>query len=211
MKGHPVIRTPLVELSTIPAIAFRRKLKGGKSGVVIQRFDSAQPGLALVNRSDGSPDISHNTPSDIFPVAAFVEAMERTQGLPYNQRGAIKLGAAPEEVEETEAEIATVSSREYEAIVNAYTDKRGALSYDLLNRDFVKFARSSKVVARMIGEGAGFDAIKAQVLRSRFERLTGNRQLTDAQINAIVEMLDEVSPRHVFKVLNDELRKMLAR
>jgi hypothetical protein len=209
-----VIRTPLVELSTIPAIAFRRKLKGGKSGVVIQRFDSAQPGLALVNRSDGSPDIAHNTPKDVFPVAAFVEAMERTQGLPYNQRGAIKLGAAPEapeEIEETEAEIATVSSREYEAIVSAYTDKRGALSYDLLNRDFVKFAKSSKVVARLIGEGAGFDAIKAQVLRARFERLTGNRQLTDAQINAIVEMLDEISPRHVFKVLNDELRKMLAR
>lgn len=209
-----MIRTPLVELTTIPAIAFRRKLRGGKSGLVIQRFDTAQPGLALVNRSDGSPDIAANTPKGPFPEAAFVEAMERTQGLPYNQRGAVRLGAAPEtpeEVEETEAEIATVSSQEYAAIVDAFTDKRGVLSYDLLNRDFLKFAKSSKVVSRMVSEGAGLDAIKAQVLRARFERLTGNRQLTDAQIAAIVEMLDEVSPRHVFKTLDDELRKMLAR
>ena len=49
-----MIRTPLIERSTIPAIACRRKLRGGKSGVVIQRSDMAQPGLALVNRADGA-------------------------------------------------------------------------------------------------------------------------------------------------------------
>lgn len=209
-----MVRTPLVELSTIPAIAFRRRLRGGKSGVVIQRFDSAQPGLAMVNRSDGSPDIAHNTQTELFPRAAFEEAIERTQGLPYNQRGAVKLGAAreaPEEVEETEAEIATVTSADYAAIVDAFTDRRGALSYDLMNRDFVKFARSSKVVARMVAAGESVEAIRAHVLRARFERLTGNRDLTDAQIEAIAEMLDEVSPRGAFRTLNDELRKMLAR
>ncbi|MFN4057985.1 MAG: hypothetical protein ACK4HW_07365 [Roseinatronobacter sp.] len=207
-----MIRTPLVELSTIPAIAFRRKLKGGKSGVVIQRFGVAQPGLALINRADGSPDIAHNTPLEHFPVEAFVEALARTQGLPFNQRGAIKLSDAPETSDDEEAaDVVTVCSKEYAAVTAAYTDKTGALSYDLLNRDFVKFAKSSKVVSRMIGEGADFDTIKAQVLRSRFEKLTGNRDLSDAQITAIVDMLDEVSPRHVFKMLNDELRKMLAR
>jgi hypothetical protein len=209
-----VIRTPLVELSTIPAIAFRRRLKGGKSGVVIQRFDTDQPGLALVNRSGGPPDVAPNTPKTGFPPEAFAEAMERTQGLPYNQRGAVKLGAAreaPEEVEESDADIATVTGADYAAIVAAFTDRRGALSYDLMNRDFVKFAKSSKVVARMVAAGESVEAIRAHVLRARFERLTGNRDLTDAQIEAIVEMLDEVSPRGVFKTLNDELRKMLAR
>ena len=210
-----MIRTPLVELSTIPAIAFRRRLRGGKSGVVIQRFDTDQPGMALVNRSGGPPDVAPNTPKTGFPPEAFAEAMERTQGLPYNQRGAVKLGAAPpeapEEVEETDADIATVTGADYAAIVEAFTDRRGALSYDLMNRDFVKFAKSSKVVSRMVAAGESVDAIRAHVLRARFERLTGNRDLTDAQIEAIVEMLDEVSPRGVFKTLNDELRKMLAR
>jgi hypothetical protein len=47
---------------------------------VIQRFDTAQPGLASLNRNDGSPDISHNTPKDLYPVEAFVEALELTSG-----------------------------------------------------------------------------------------------------------------------------------
>ncbi|MFN3825247.1 MAG: hypothetical protein ACK4GW_02400 [Pseudorhodobacter sp.] len=209
-----MIRTRLVELSTIEAIAYRRKLRGGHSGVVIQRFDSAQPGLASINRNDGSPDIAHNVPKDLFPVEAFVEALDLTSGLPYNQRGTIKLGAAPEkpeEVEETEAEIATVCSKEYGAIVAAYTDKRGALSYDLLNKDFIQFAKSSKVVADMAAAKAPVEEIRNHVVKVKLEQLTGNRNLTDAQTAAIVEMLDEVSPRNVFKVLNDELRKMLAR
>jgi hypothetical protein len=209
-----VIRTRLVELSTIEAVAYRRKLRGGHSGVVVQRFDSAQPGLARLNRNDGSPDIAHNVPKDLYPVEAFVEALELTSGLPYNQRGAVKVGAAPErpeEVEETEDEIATVSSEEYAAIVAAYTDRRGVLSYDLLNKDFIKFAKSSKVVAGMVSEGAPVEAIRAHIVRAKLERLTGNRKLTDSQIDAIVEMLDETNPRNVFKTLNDELRKMLAR
>jgi hypothetical protein len=209
-----MIRTRLVELSTIEAIAYRRKLRGGHSGVVIQRFDTAQPGLASLNRNDGRPDIAHNVPTDLYPVAAFVEALELTSGLPYNQRGRIKLGNAPEkpeEVEETEAEIATVCSKEYGAIVDAYTDKRGALSYDLLNKDFIQFAKSSKVVADMAANGAPVEALRSHVVKVKLEQLTGNRNLSDAQVDAIVDMLDEISPRNVFKTLNDELRKMLAR
>ena len=50
-----VIRTRLVELSSLEAVAYRQKLRGGQSGVVILRPDTAQPGLALLNHQSGHP------------------------------------------------------------------------------------------------------------------------------------------------------------
>jgi hypothetical protein len=50
-----MIRTKIVELETIEAVAYRQKLRGGKSGVVVMRYDTAQPGLATFSRSTGDP------------------------------------------------------------------------------------------------------------------------------------------------------------
>jgi len=54
------------------------------------------------------------------------------------------------------------------------------------------------------------DEIRDHVVKVKLESLTGNRELTVAQAQRIVEMLDEVSPRYVFRELNDEIRKMLS-
>ena len=75
-----VIRTRLVELSTLEAVAYRQKLRGGQSGVVILRPDTAQPGLALLNHQSGQPDPAANTPADLYPLEAFQEALELTSG-----------------------------------------------------------------------------------------------------------------------------------
>ncbi len=209
-----MIRTRIVELSTIDAIAYRQKLRGGRSGVVIQRFDTDQPGLATLSRNDGSPDIAPSTPPNLYPVEAFAEAFALTTGLPYTARGRVKLSArveTPDEIEETVEEAATVNSAEYAAVVAAYTDRNGALSYDLLNKDFIQFAKSSNHVARMVSEKASVEAILGHVVRAKLEFLTGNRNLSDAEVDAIVAMLDAVSPRNVFKTVTDEIRKMLAR
>ena len=77
-----VIRTRLVELSSLEAVAYRQKLRVGQAGVVILRHDSAQPGLALLNRHSGQPDLAAHTPADLFPTEAFQEALELTAGLP---------------------------------------------------------------------------------------------------------------------------------
>ncbi len=210
-----MIRTKIVELSTIEAAAYRQKLKNGKSGVVILRYDMAQPGLASLNRATGEPDVSANTNLELFPIAAFKEALELTSGMPYSRRGAVKLSGmrenpALEEEEEAPEALATVNSAEYEAVVKAYTNKKGDLSYDLLNKDFIQFARSSKIVADMVASQASVDEIRDHVVKVKLESLTGNRELTVAQAQRIVEMLDEVSPRYVFRELNDEIRKMLS-
>ncbi|WP_416675334.1 hypothetical protein [Egbenema bharatensis] len=212
-----MIRTKVVELSTIEAVAYRQKLRNGKSGVVIMRYDTDQPGLASLNRSTGEPDPSANTNLDVFPIEAFREALELTSGMPYSRRGAIKLSgdsekAGTEEPPEDASpeELATVDSAEYEAIVKAYTNKKGELSYDLLNKDFIQFAKSSKIVAEMVANQASEDEIRDHIVKVKLESLTGNRELTTAQTQRIVEMLDEVSPRYVFRELNDELRRMLS-
>lgn len=210
-----MIRTKMVELTTIEAAAYRQKLKDGKAGVVIMRYDTAQPGLATVNKSTGEPDLAANVPKELFPTEAFKEALELTSGMPYSRRGAVKLSGFREEevgVEEEDSpeELATIDSAEYAAIVKAYTNKKGELSYDLLNKDFIQFAKSSKIVANMVADKASVEDILNHIVKVKLESLTGNRALTDAQTKRVVEMLDEVSPRHVFRELNDEIRKMLS-
>lgn len=209
-----MIRTKIVELSTLEAAAYRQKLRDGKLGVVILRYDTSQPGLALIDKRTGSPEPSVNTNLEMFPLESFQEAIELTSGMPYSRRGAVQLSANKEAVDADEAspeELATVDSAEYEAIVKAYTNKKGELSYELLNKDFIQFAKSSTIVADMVANRASVDEIRDHVIRVKLESLTGNRELTVAQTTRIVEMLDEVSPRHVFRELNDEVIRMLSR
>ncbi|MBD2090200.1 hypothetical protein H6F67_10080 [Microcoleus sp. FACHB-1515] len=132
--------------------------------------------------------------------------------MPYSRQGSVKLsGNVADADEASPEELATVDSAEYEAIVKAYTNKKGELSYELLNKDFIQFAKSSKIVADMVANQASVDEIRDYVLKVKLESLTGNKELTVAQPKRIVEMLDEVSPRYVFRELNDEIIRMLSR
>jgi hypothetical protein len=213
-----MIRTRIVELSTIEAVAFRRKVKGGHTAIVIQRFDGGQPGQALLNRNTGEADPAQNTQADRFPPEAFAEAVELTRHVPFTARGQIKLSFVPQEAEAADLdgeddveEVIAVCSDEYSAIVNAYTNKKGELSYELLNKDFIQFAKSSNHVATMVSNGASVDDIRDHVVRVKLENLTGNKDLSDGQVRRIVDMLDAVNVRGVFRELTDEIRKMLAR
>lgn len=212
-----MIRTRIVELSAIEGVAFRRKLKGGKTALTVLPYDGGQPGLALIDRSSGGAQPAHNSPARFTP-EILAEAAELTAGLPFTARGTPRVsaemagfGQPDPDGQDDEAELAAVCSDEYRAIVEAYTDKRGNLSYALLNKDFIQFAKSNRHVAAMVADKAGVEAIRAHIVRAKLEWLTGNRDLSDAQIDRIVDMLDEVSPKSVFRDLNDEIRKMLAR
>ena len=48
-----MIRTNTVQLSVIPAYAYRHKLKDGGSGITILRKDTAQPGIASISKTSG--------------------------------------------------------------------------------------------------------------------------------------------------------------
>jgi hypothetical protein len=223
-----VIRTRLVEISSLEAVAYRQKLRGGQSGVVILRSDTAQPGLALLNHQSGQPDPAANTPAALFyPLEAFQEALELTSGLPYSSRGPVRSPAAvpgapaaavvdapaasPELAEEpSSADLATVNSADYQAIVKAYTNKKGEISYELLNKALIQAARSNPYVSELVARSASEAEIRDHVVKANFEAVTGNRAISQAEVNAILELLDAVSPRSVLRDLNEELRRILA-
>ncbi|MBQ6454211.1 MAG: hypothetical protein IJJ14_07625 [Coriobacteriales bacterium] len=215
-----MIRTNIVKLTTIPAVAYRQKLPSGGSGVTILRADASQPGIASISKTSGEPVPAANTPADKYPKEAFVEAIALTAGMPYHKQGAVRMVKdLVEEVAEAVAELApeaaaqeaAVPQEDYEKIAAHYTDKNGKLSYGLLNKDFIKFAASSSVVRRMIANRQPIEEIRAYIAGAKFRSLSGNNKLDDAQVARIVELLDEVSPKGVFKELNDKLRGELAK
>ncbi|MFN9872415.1 MAG: hypothetical protein ACK55E_13370 [Cyanobacteriota bacterium] len=215
-----IIRTKLVELSTLDAVAYRQKLREGP-GLVLFRYDSAQPGLAGISRTTGQPLPTANTDPSLYPLEAFQEAMELTGGLPFSRRGKVRLRGespmgetlldeAPPVAESSDEDLATVDSAEYKAIVAAYTNRKGEFSYELLNKDFIQFAKSSKVVADLVGQQASLDQLRDHIVNVRFQALSGQPDLSPAQISPIVAMVDAFSPRSVFRELEDELRRMLS-
>lgn len=208
-----MIRTNVVSLSVIKAIAYRQKLPAGGSGIVILREDSAQPGIASISKTSGEPIPTATTPKKLFPQEAFQEAISLTAGLPYKKQGPAKLkGEIPKAAAEPEPEVeeeAIVDSADYEKIVVKYSDKGGKLSYDLLNRDMIKFLHSSSVARKMVEDGESVEAIRLYSVGAKFRGITGNHDLTDAQVLKIVELLDEVSPKGVFTEFNGEIRKSL--
>ena len=209
-----MIRTNVVKLNSIKGIAFRQKLLSGGSGIVIMREDSAQPGIASISKTSGDPILTVNTSKKLFPLEAFKEAIKLTAGMPYRKQGKVQLkGELPAEEPVTEEQVedeVVVDSAEYEKIVEKYTDKNGRLSYELLNRDMIKFAHSSSKVRKMVEDGESVEAIRLYAVGTKFRNVAGNPDLTDKQVLKMVELLDEVSPKGVFKEFNDELRKMKA-
>ena len=132
--------------------------------------------------------------------------------MPYSRRGRVKLqavaasDAAIEEAPAAAEDVATVSSTDYAAVVKAYTNRKGELSYELLNKALIQAAHSNPYVAEMKAHGATLEAIRDHVVKANFEAITGNRSLTQAEVNRIVELLDAVSPRSVLREFNEDLR-----
>ncbi|MBR6155420.1 MAG: hypothetical protein IKQ27_00550 [Lachnospiraceae bacterium] len=207
-----MIRTDTVSLTVIPAVAFRQKLKQGGSGIVILRPEARQPGIASISRTSGDPIINQQTDQKLFPEEAFKEAMRLTLGLPYRKTTPVKVteDMIVKEIKEEEPEPEIKLNEEaYQAIVARYTDKSGHLSYDLINKEMIRFAKSSSIVRGMIQEGKKASVIRNYIVSNKFRNIADNDDLTNADIKLIVEMLDEVSPKGVFKELDAEIRKML--
>ena len=210
-----MIRTKAVNLSVIPAIAFRQKLSAGGSGITILRSDVKQPGIASISRTSGEAIPNKQTDLKKYPMEAFAEAMELTKGLPYKKQKNIKANEKMfmEEHKEDdvfEEEEIIINSEDYQKIIDRYSDKNGKLSYDLMNKDFIKFAKSSSVVRDMVAEGKSAAAIRNYVISHKIKNITGNDDLTSKELKKIVELLDEVSPKGVYKDLDAEIRRMLS-
>ncbi|MBQ6426787.1 MAG: hypothetical protein IJK14_08855 [Clostridia bacterium] len=114
---------------------------------------------------------------------------------------------APETNEETTEAEAVIDSSEYQTLVDKYTDKNGKLSYELLNKDLIRFVHSSKTVRSMMEDGVSLNEIRSYIVCSKFRTVIG-RKLTEAQVLKMADLLDEVSPKSVFKEVDAELRRL---
>ena len=62
----------------------------------------------------------------------------------------------------------------------------------------------------MVAENQSAAKIRNYVVGNKIRNIVGNQDLTDKQVKAMVDLLDEAYPKGVFKELNDEIRKMLS-
>ena len=101
-----IIRTKAVELSAIPAIAYKQKLASGGAGIKIMRLDTDASAVATVDKRTAEAVYYGVVDESLFPYEAFEEALELTGGLPYSARGKIKFVATdksePEDITEEE-------------------------------------------------------------------------------------------------------------
>ena len=149
-----IVRTKTVELSVIPAIAYKQRLTAGGAGIKILRLDVEATAAATLDKGTGEAVPYGKIDEELFPTEAFEEAIELTSGMPYSGRRNIKIDVSKyvEKTEEPEAEetVDITESDEYKAIIERYTDEKGKLNYALMNKDFIQFASKSKTVADMV-------------------------------------------------------------
>lgn len=213
-----IIRTKAVELSAIPAIAYKMKLPAGGASLKVLRLDADAAGVVTVDKRTGDLIPYGSFDAKLFPAEAFEEAAELTSGLPFSARGNIKInvGAAVSEKEkETEIPeeiISMIDSEEYGAIVERYSDEKGKLNYVLMNKDFIQFASKSKTVSDMVAAKATPDEIVLFIVKSRAAFISGKKDsLDDKHAAALIETLDEIDPRSAFKELKNYLKRQLAK
>ena len=212
-----IIRTGAVELTTIPAIAYKQKLATGGSGIKIIRLDQEAEAVATIDKRTAGAVPYRKYDEDLFPMEAFDEAIEATIGLPYSSRGALKVTvtAKPQEEDVTEDAVEgvdMVDSPEYQAILDQYMDEKGKLNYALMNRDFIKFAAKSKSVADMLGNDKSTDDIVKFVVKSRAQTLANSKSVLDDQhTDFLIETLDEIDPRSAFKELKNYINRLQSR
>ncbi|MCL2653743.1 MAG: hypothetical protein FWD63_08175 [Propionibacteriaceae bacterium] len=213
-----IIRTTAMELSAVPAIAYKQKLATGGSGIKIQRMDVDASAMFTIDRRTGEATPYGPYDTELFPNEAILEARELTAGLPYTARGKIKVTVTEhttptEDVLDTDADkIDMVDSPEYAALIARYSDESGKLNYALMNKDFIQFASKSTVVGQMVAERASSDEILAYVVGNRAIQLTGRKEnLSEQEIAGLIETLDEINPRSAFKELNLHIRQLLSR
>ena len=207
-----MIRTDVVRLTTLKAVAYRQKLPTGDTGIIIVRPDHKQPGIASLSKKTGEPVPTANTNTKLFPAEAFQEAFVLTSGMQLRRQGSVKVtkGMFAREKAEKESEVIEMNEEAFKKIVAHYTDKDGKLSYDLINKELIRFARSSSIVRGMAADGKSVAQIRDYIVGNKFRNIA-EEDLSDGELKLIVEALNEAQNKGVFKDLNEELKKMLAK
>ncbi len=102
-----------------------------------------------------------------------------------------------------------METKNYLAVKALYTDKTGKLSYELLNKDLIKFGHTSSRVRAMIANKESVEDIRTYIVGMKFRHLLGDKNLTDEEALAICAELDNESQKNIFRNLNEDIRQKL--
>ncbi|MDL2225246.1 hypothetical protein LJC20_03435, partial [Eubacteriales bacterium OttesenSCG-928-M02] len=81
-----IIRTQAIELTTIPAIAYKQKLQSGGAGIRILRLDQDASGIITLDKRTGEGVPYGPLDEALFPQEAIDEAIDATVGMPFSAR-----------------------------------------------------------------------------------------------------------------------------
>jgi len=199
-------------------MAFKQKLNTGGSGITIMTPDESA--TFTINKRDGKCVPYGKVDTTIFTEAAVNEVLEKTQSLPYRRLGKItkvhidtpcEESPAEQEVEDEKCDIDVITSAEYAAFIEKYSDKTGKFSHQLMNKDLMQFAAKSGVVSKKLAEKESVDIIVRYVVRSKAADLAGKKDMDDKTLKAFIEVIDSICTRSAFKELNAYLRSRLSR
>jgi len=206
-----IIRTPVVELTGTPALAYRFKMSSGGAGIkIIYEGTDQTEAYAITRRGDlvaAQPGVKAGE--------AAREAFELTRGLAYSARGKVKavfVAAADEDeaIPEAAPVYCMIESPEYKAWVKAYTGDDFKMNYTKLNKDMIQFAAKNKTVAQMVGEAKPRDEILRRIVQIKTSNLTKNKEyMTPDVTDALINTLEELDVRSAFKEIKLHINKML--
>ena len=207
-----IIRTPIVELTQIPAIAYKFKMSSGGAGlkIIYEGTDNTET-FVISRRGELVATRAENAVGE-----AALEAFELTRGLPYSARGKVKAIFVPsadedEAIEDT-PQYNMVESAEYKAWVAAYTGDNFKMNYAKLNKDLIQFAAKNKTVAQMVAEREDRDAILRRIIQIQTSNLTKDKDYMSPEVtDALIDTLEELDVRSAFKEIKLHIQKMSAR
>ena len=208
-----MIRTPTVKLTRIAGLAYKQKLVAGGAGLTIMTPDDKA--VFTINKRDGSTVPYGIVDTVLFTNAVIEEALELTRNLSFKRLGNVIKVYTDNHCDETPAEleaeddkpsIDVVESKEYEGFIMEYTDKNGKFSYQLMNRDLMKFADSSSVVGSMVANADSDDDIMRYIVRSKAVSLARTKAMSDEFLAAFIDTFDSMNTRSAFKELKAHIR-----
>jgi len=213
-----MIRTEAVKTTTIPGMAFRQKLKAGGSGITIMTPDDRA--TFTINKRDSSCVPYGKVNEKVFTDAVVKEVLELTTGLPYRRLGSIiqvhldkpcEETPVEHETEDEKVDIDIISSKEYAAFIENFSDKKGRFSHQLMNKELMQFASRSGVVTKKLAEKESIDFIVKYIVRAKAAKLAKRKEMDDDTLDAFIDTIDDICTRSAFKELNAYLRGRLSR
>jgi len=185
---------------------------GGAGLTIITPDDRA---VFTINKRDGSTVPYGVVDAKLFNSKVVEEALDLTRGLSYKRLGSITKvyddshcdeSSVDLETEDDKPSVDVVASKEYEGFIMEYTDKNGKFSYQLMNRDLMKFYESSSVAKKMAADAESDDAIAGYVIRSKAVSLARTKSMSDDFLAAFIETFDSMNTRSAFKELKAHIR-----